>query len=107
MEHTKAPWFYVDYAGSYTLQSGPYYSDPTILDYDGICDNHVDKETAEANARLASKSPEMLEALKEELNFLEIVYSRINYPGARHLEDIRYDINSRKKQIESLIEELT
>ena len=65
MKHTKAPWFSVDYAGTFILQSGPHYDDQSLLDYNEFHDNPVDKETAEANSLIAVKAPEMLEALKD------------------------------------------
>ena len=59
--HTPGPWYYVDYAGSFVIQDGPYYEDPNILCYDdefGIGDS----EKAEANAKLAAAAPDLLKA---------------------------------------------
>lgn len=57
-KHTPGPWYPVEYAGFYNIQTEPYYSETSVMDKD-------QDENAEANAQLASCAPEMLEALEE------------------------------------------
>lgn len=104
MRHTKAPWFAIDYAGSFDLQSGPHYGDVNLLSYNEFHDNYVDEETAKANALLASKSPEMLEALKGLYELRSLIY----YP-----EDTRPEhanealaVHNAMTKIESIIKDL-
>lgn len=65
-KHTPAPWFAVDYAGSFCIQNGPMYEDKDILSYDSISgiEYSVTKEEAEANAALMVIAPDMFEHLE-------------------------------------------
>lgn len=56
LKHTPAPWYYVQYAGCFDIQSGKYYGDPNLLDLDQCPE-------AEANAKLATLAPELWDAL--------------------------------------------
>ena len=63
-KHTPGPWFAVDYAGSFCIQSGPTYEDKDLLSYDSFSGQKycVSIDTAEANATLAAAAPDLLEA---------------------------------------------
>jgi hypothetical protein len=57
---TKGPWYPVEYAGRIVIQTLDYYSHcHDILNMDDFTENQVN-----ANAKLISKAPEMLEMLK-------------------------------------------
>ena len=56
MEHTKGPWYPVNYSGFIELQKGETYEFSSLL-------NEDDCEEAIANGILASCAPEMLELL--------------------------------------------
>ena len=57
--YTKKEWHYVDYAGIFLIQDGPFYEDHNLLDTDNF------PVQAEANARLMSSAPELLSALSK------------------------------------------
>lgn len=61
---TPGPWYPVEFAGYHRLQDGDFYESNDILNED-TCSR------AKFNIRLASKSPEMLEMLKECLKCFE------------------------------------
>jgi hypothetical protein len=61
-KHTSGPWFAVNYAGFYKLQTVPGY-----LDSDDLL-NEEEYENAEANAALAKSAPDLLEALEKIYN---------------------------------------
>lgn len=65
-KYTPAPWFAVDYAGSFCIQNGPMYDDTDLLCYDSIFSDIVppSKDVVEANAKLMAAAPEMLKDLK-------------------------------------------
>ncbi len=65
MKHTEGKWYPVDYAGTFIMQANPIYGDPDLFDYNEFHENCLNKEEAKANVFLASKAPEMYEALKE------------------------------------------
>ena len=56
-KHTPGPWFAVQYANWFNIQTTEEYSASDVLDLE-CC------EEAEANARLAAAAPELLEELK-------------------------------------------
>lgn len=58
MKHTKAPWFPVNYAGYWMLQTKDEYSSKDDL----LNEEH--SPDAEANAKLAACAPQLLKALK-------------------------------------------
>ena len=51
---TPGPWFPINYAGFWMIQSGKYYGDVDVMDAE-----KVGAETAEANARLAAAAPDL------------------------------------------------
>lgn len=58
MKHTPGPWFALEYAGYYNLQTVDEYSDTNDL-------LNIEKDpNAEANAKLAAKAPELFQAVK-------------------------------------------
>jgi hypothetical protein len=59
---TPGPWFPINYAGFWIIQSGKYYGDVDVLDAE-----KVGAETAEANAKLVASAPE----LRAELTHLQ------------------------------------
>jgi len=58
MKHTKGPWYPVQYANCWNIQSGEHYGDPNILNEDS-------DPNAEANAIVAAAAPDLLEALQQ------------------------------------------
>lgn len=82
MKYTKAPWFAIDYAGQWAIQSGPNYGDPDLLRVDE--DDGVDEETAKANSLLAVNAPAILEALNDTtkvLRYIHVHKGRFNHDG--------------------------
>lgn len=69
-KYTPGPWYYTDCTISFVIQDGKLYNDHNILCYDTVIikENTITKEVAEANARLMSSAPELLEALEDILN---------------------------------------
>ena len=62
---TKGEWHSVDYAGTLSIQDGPFYEDRDILRYNLLEDNHVTEKEAKANAVLICSAPDMFNALKD------------------------------------------
>jgi hypothetical protein len=77
---TKGQWHAVDYAGSYCIQDGPYYTDKDLLSYASICGDDVstERETVKANVKLILAAPRL---------FYEIVLIA-NHEGWAYLFDI-------------------
>lgn len=70
---TKGEWHAVDYAGSYCIQNGPDYADKDLLSYASICGEDVStkKEEVEANVKLITAAPDLLDALIELIDINE------------------------------------
>jgi len=65
---TKGEWYCVEYAGNIFIQDSEFYEDSdkcNLLDFD-----YVGKEIAEANAKLISCAPELLNALQKAIDLL-------------------------------------
>lgn len=65
---TKGPWYAVEYAGFFNLQTTDEYSYDNLLDKDCI-------DEAEANANLCAASPAMYEALQEVAAYFDTLFS--------------------------------
>ena len=66
MKHTKGPWYPVNYSGFIELQTGETYGFSSLL-------NEDDCEEAIANGILAASAPELLELLKVQSDYLDIL----------------------------------
>lgn len=63
---TKGEWHYVDYAGTLSIQDGPFYEDRNILRYNVFLEESpVTEKEAKANAVLICSAPDMFNALKD------------------------------------------
>ncbi len=56
--HSPAPWFAVQYANSFYIQTEDFYSESAVMDIE-----IVGEDIAETNAIIASKSPDMYKVL--------------------------------------------
>ncbi len=63
MKHTPSPWYAVEYAGHFSIQSGEYYSDPDILRADR--ETGITYEQAQCNALLVIKAPIFCEYIEK------------------------------------------
>lgn len=90
---TKGPWFPVDYAGRFIIQTEDSYSDSD----DVFESDDFSYEEVKANSKLASKAPEMLEILEDILNVID--WSTEHWQGNGGKE--------REQKIKQLIKEAT
>ena len=81
--HTPGPWFPINYAGFWIIQSGKYYGDKDVLDAE-----KVGVEISEANARLAASAPE----LKVRLHRLQAELTRLRQPPAEGMRDALLEV---------------
>jgi hypothetical protein len=72
--HTPAPWFAVQYANCFDIQSEQGYCLNNVLDLE-------QDDNAEANARLIASAPELLEALQSLLYVAERWADGVQFPS--------------------------
>jgi hypothetical protein len=96
-KHTPAPWFAVQYANEWNIQSED--------GYEGVCTNVLDEEedeNHEANAQLIAAAPELLQMLIELNQAIDDYWNSETKPDilVRH-------INMKQKQSLKLINKAT
>lgn len=77
---TKGKWFAIEYAGHYNIQTGEFYGNDNVLDYE-----NYPKEEVDANAQLIAAAPDLLEALLEFTKAVEdediVMYDNLDHDG--------------------------
>lgn len=72
IKHTPGPWGIFNHNGTICIDNrGGDGMRPCIVDWTGFDTNDMTRRENEANARLIASAPELLEALRKALNYLE------------------------------------
>lgn len=94
--HSPAPWFAIQYANSFYIQTEDSYSESAVMDIE-----IVGEDIAQTNAIIASKAPDMYKALFGVLHHNDNVKEEFKLPKSliEQISSILTDIETYKEEM--------